>query len=119
MNETDVEIVDQAPAQDLDPMEVISVEELLGRLAEEQEAAAAEEEEVPEEEAEPEPLEVAGTDETIRLLETIQTQLTPHPFLTTPFEEYTVTEGLLLLLILAAFAGCCIKLLRRGFSWLW
>lgn len=118
MNETDVEIVDQAPAQDLDPMEVISVEELLGRLAEEQ-GAAAEEEAVPEEETEPEPLEVAGTDETIRLLETIQTQLTPHPFLTTPFEEYTVTEGLLLLLVLAAFAGCCIKLLRRGFSWLW
>ena len=99
-------------------MEVISVEELLGRLAEEQEAAA-EEEAVPEEETEPEPLEVAGTDETIRLLETIQTQLTPHPFLTTPFEEYTVTEGMLLLLVLAAFAGCCIKLLRRGFSWLW
>ena len=118
MNETDVEIVDQAPAQDLDPMEVISVKELLGRLAEEQEAAA-EEEAVPEEETEPEPLEVAGTDETIRLLETIQTQLTPHPFLTTPFEAYTVTEGLLLLLVLAAFAGCCIKLLRRGFSWLW
>ena len=118
MNETDVEIVDQDLAQDLDPMEVISVEELLGRLAEEQEAAA-EEEAVPEEETEPEPLEVAGTDETIRLLETIQTQLTPHPFLTTPFEEYTVTEGLLLLLVLAAFAGCCIKLLRRGFSWLW
>ena len=118
MNKPDVEIVDQAPAQDLDPMEVISVEELLGRLAEEQEAAA-EEEAVPEEETEPEPLEVAGTDETIRLLETIQTQLTPHPFLTTPFEEYTVTEGLLLLLVLAAFAGCCIKLLRRGFSWLW
>ena len=118
MNETDVELVDQAPA--LDPMEVISVEELLGRLAEEQEAAAAEEEEVPEEEeAEPEPLEVAGADETIRLLESIQTQLTPHPFLTTPFEDYTVTEGLLLLLVLAAFAGCCIKLLRRGFSWLW
>ena len=118
MNETDVEIVDQAPAQDLDPMEVISVEEFLGRLAEEQEAAA-EEEAVPEEETEPEPLEVAGTDETIRLLETIQTQLMPHPFLTTPFEEYTVTEGLLLLLVLAAFAGCCIKLLRRVFSWLW
>ena len=118
MNETDVEIVDQTPAQDLDPMEVVSVEELLGRLAEEQEAAA-EEEAVPEEESEPEPLEVAGTDEIIRLLETIQTQLTPHPFLTTPFEEYTVTEGLLLLLVLAAFAGCCIKLLRRGFSWLW
>ena len=118
MNETDVEIVDQAPAQNLDPMEVISVEELLGRLVEEQEATA-EEEAVPEEETEPEPLEVAGTDETIRLLETIQTQLTPHPFLTTPFEEYTVTEGLLLLLVLAAFAGCCIKLLRRGFSWLW
>ena len=118
MNETDVEIVDETPAQDLDPMEVISVEELLGRLAEEQEAAT-EEEAAPEEEAEPEPLEVAGTDETIRLLETIQTQLTPHPFLTTPFEEYTVTEGLLLLLVLAAFAGCCIKLLRRGFSWLW
>lgn len=118
MNETDVEIVDQAPAQDLDPMEVISVEELLGRLAEEQEAAGRGRT-GPGGGDRAEPLEVAGTDETIRLLETIQTQLTPHPFLTTPFEEYTVTEGLLLLLVLAAFAGCCIKLLRRGFSWLW
>lgn len=118
MNETDVEIVDRPPPRTWTPWRSSLWRELLGRLAEEQEAAA-EEEAVPEEETEPEPLEVAGTDETIRLLETIQTQLTPHPFLTTPFEEYTVTEGLLLLLVLAAFAGCCIKLLRRGFSWLW
>lgn len=38
--------------------------------------------------------------------------------LTTPFEDYTVTEGLLLLLLLAAFLAACAKILRGGLSWL-
>lgn len=124
------EITDEAPAEKpAQSLEVISVDELLERLTAGEEAsmggdesvAAAEEatvEEVPEESAaEPEPLEVAGTDETLTLLETLHQDLT-HPFLTTSFEDYTVTEGLLLLILLWAFISWCIKMLKEGFSWL-
>lgn len=39
-------------------------------------------------------------------------------FLDTPFDEYSVTEGLLLLLFLAVFVAAVAGLLRRAFSWL-
>ena len=98
-------------------MEVISVDELLELLA-----VDAAEEEVPEASPSPEPtpgpVEVVGTDETIQLLGSIQGDVTPHPFLTTNFEDYTVTEGLLLLILLLFFIAGCIKLLKEGFSWL-
>ena len=42
----------------------------------------------------------------------------PRPFLTTPFEEYTVTEGLLLTLVLCAFISAVVKILKEGFYWL-
>lgn len=41
-----------------------------------------------------------------------------HPALTTPFQEYTVTEGLLLLLLLFFFLKSCMNMVRRAFSWL-
>ena len=41
-----------------------------------------------------------------------------HPALTTPFQEYTVTEGLLLLLLLFFFLKACMDMIRRAFSWL-
>lgn len=41
-----------------------------------------------------------------------------HPLMTTSFQEYTVTEGLLLLLLLSAFVAACARMLREGFSWL-
>ena len=41
-----------------------------------------------------------------------------HPVLTTPFEEYTVSEALMLLLLLCAFVSACARMLRGGFSWL-
>lgn len=100
------------------PVEVISVEDLLDHLAAAQEVTTEEAtEEV--EEAPPEPLEVAGTAETLQILQEIRQELAAHPLLTTPFAEYTVTEGLLLLLLLAVFLSWCGKLLRSGFSWLW
>lgn len=48
----------------------------------------------------------------------LQLSMDSHPMLTTPFEHYTVTEGLLLLLLLAAFLSACARMLRGGFSWL-
>ena len=41
-----------------------------------------------------------------------------HPALTTSFADYTVTEALLLLLLLSAFLSACARMLRGGFSWL-
>ena len=44
--------------------------------------------------------------------------VTERPFMTTSFEEYTVVEGLLLVILLSLIVGWCLKLLRGGFSWL-
>ena len=45
-------------------------------------------------------------------------QTLDHPALTTSFADYTVTETLLLLLLLSAFLSACARMLRGGFSWL-
>lgn len=53
------------------------------------------------------------------VLETVETSAdAARLFLTTPFEEYTVTEGLLLLIVLLAVVSICIKAVKGGFSWL-
>lgn len=125
----------ETPAQ---PVEVVSVDELLDRLTNTGEDS--ETGEAPEEGAEPEdgmdteedtevgdvpgdPVEVAETgpsdaDTALELLEVIQKDVSPHPFLTTGFTDYTVTEGLLLLALLLAVISLCVKLLKEGFSWL-
>ena len=48
----------------------------------------------------------------------MQLSMDSHPMLTTPFENYTVTEGLLLLLFLSVFIAACARMLRGGLSWL-
>ena len=41
-----------------------------------------------------------------------------HPLLGTPFEQYTVIEGLLLVLVLwHVIVNPCIKMIKGGFSW--
>ena len=50
-------------------------------------------------------------------LETV-VQTLDHPALTTSFADYTVTEALLLLLLLAAFISACARMLRGGLLWL-
>lgn len=50
-------------------------------------------------------------------VESIQ-QALDHPLMTTSFQDYNVTEGLLLLLLLSAFIAACAKMLKGGFSWL-
>lgn len=45
-------------------------------------------------------------------------QVMDHPLMTTSFRDYTVTEGLLLLLLLSAFIAACARMLKGGFSWL-
>lgn len=118
-----------APAQS---MEVISVDELLGRLTvgdEAEEHVPASEDEADTEESP----EAGGTESTVEyegytapsdadtaleLLEIIQKDVSPHPFLATNFADYTVTEGLLLMALLLAVISLCVKMLKEGFSWL-
>ena len=121
------------------PVEVISVDELLERLTSSGEPEEGEEvsepdeaadgESVPEEpeEALPSVLEVTGEggrplvvqdmEGAAQSLEALQ-ETALHPALTTPFEDYTVTEALLLLILLAVFLSACAKLLRGAFTWL-
>lgn len=112
-------------------MEVISVDDLLGRLTAGEEASGEETSEAPEGETGEEAGESAGdgteipeetgpsaADTALELLETIQKDVSPHPFLTTDFADYTVTEGLLLLALLLSVISLCIKMLKEGFSWL-
>ena len=57
--------------------------------------------------------------EQLEVIETIEVAAdTSSPFLTTPFADYTVTEGLLLTLLLLAFLAFCNKVVKGGFSWL-
>lgn len=42
----------------------------------------------------------------------------PRLFLATPFEEYTVTEGLLLTLVLLVVVSFLVKTVKEGFYWL-
>ena len=51
-------------------------------------------------------------------LEVIVIKDVDRPFMTTPFEEYTVSEGLLLLILLAVFVMWCVKIVKGGFYWL-
>ena len=48
----------------------------------------------------------------------VETVEIEHPFLTTSFEDYTVSEGLLLTIVLILVVKFCIDSLRRGFYWL-
>ena len=109
------EVTEETPS---DPVEVVTVDELLERLttSESVEEDTAEEPES-DVEAAVEPVEVVGMDQLLNLTGTIQ-KTVDHPLMTTPFSDYTVTEGLLLFLLLSAFAAACVRLLKGGFAWL-
>ncbi len=129
------------------PVEVISVDELLERLTQEEDAEL----ELPTEEAgmadvpvDPDPAamlieqlvgklidmgidlgqiethtrEIEKDTDVIQEQITVVAQAVDHPALTTSFADYTVTEALLLFLLLAAFLSACARMLRGGLLWL-
>ena len=67
-----------------------------------------------------------GTEDGSNLLATIKDRVEeiavnvePHPLMETPFEDYTVTEGLLLIVVLwFVVLNPCIRMIKGGFSWL-
>lgn len=60
---------------------------------------------------------IEGMGQLLQHLETLE-QTADHPMLTTSFQDYTVTEGLLLALLLSVFISACVKMLKGGFAWL-
>lgn len=70
-----------------------------------------------EETEDPSPSPAPELEEISERVERIDTTLA-HPLLTTPLEDYTVTEGLLLGLLISILAIAVIHLVRRAFSWL-
>lgn len=122
---TEDEVVETSPVEESapapessQPVDVVSVDELLDRLTSETETA--EEDPAPVEEELPVdtgPMEIAGMDQVLQHLETMEATMA-HPALETPFEEYTVTEGLLLLLLVLVIVSWCVKMIKGGFSWL-
>lgn len=122
-----------APAVPSDPVEVVTVEDLLDRLTGEaqedetredagtegpsQEESAADyvpENNLPAAIVDGGPIEIVGMDKALKHLETIQGAV-EHPMMETPFEEYTVTEGLLLLFFVILVLDFFLNLLRRWF----
>ena len=102
------------------PVEVVSVDELVERLtaaAEEEPFAAESGGEPTSEPAEVAPVEIAGMEQLLQNLENMETTVV-HSALETPFEEYTVTEGLLLLLLVLLVVFQCVKMIKGGFAWL-
>lgn len=102
------------------PMEVVSVDELVDRLTAATEETEVEEPEPVEEVVEPVeqlPMEIVGMDELLAHVETLQLTV-DHPAFDTPFEDYTVMEGLLLLFLVLFVLSWCVKMLKGGFSWL-
>lgn len=65
-------------------------------------------------------MEINGSSQVPEELTGEPVELTEEPrlFLTTPFEEYTVTEGLLLTLLLCLFISALVKIVKEGFYWL-
>lgn len=130
---------EQPPAVS-DPMEVISVGDLLDIIQSAGQAPAEElpTEELPADETPVDPGDVQAVEldaATLALLDAvkgIKTELIQisdqvaeiqlaadgKPLLTTPFEDYSVSEGLLLLLLLSLFLSACYKILRGGLQWL-
>ena len=60
---------------------------------------------------------IEGMGELLQQLERLE-QTADHPMLATSFQDYTVTEGLLLALLLSVFISACVKMLKGGFAWL-
>lgn len=57
---------------------------------------------------------IEGMGQLLQRLETLE-QTADHPMMETPFESYTVTEGLLLLIFILLFLDFFLNLLRRWF----
>lgn len=136
-------LIQPEPEEAPEPVQVISVDELLDRLTQsalEDRPDSEGEESAPEGEngvsaggiisadnplelpMELAPVEVIGMDKLLKQtaemqqLQTTIQQTLNHPVLTTSFADYTVTEGLLLLLLLFFFLKACADMLSR-FCW--
>ena len=60
-----------------------------------------------------------ATEQGVEYTETTESPVIPsRPFLTTAFEDYTVTEGLLLIIVFLLVVRFMINTVKGGFTWL-
>lgn len=113
------------------PVQVVSVDELVERLTagsdeqSESDPAGAADSDTPQEPTLAEQYFTqmmldTTNQEILTEVRKIETQLTEsvHPALTTNFEDYTVTESLLLLLFLCVFGSFIVRMVKGAFHWL-
>lgn len=62
--------------------------------------------------------EVLTVEETTEVVEIVEVEETRF-FLSTPLNDYTVTEGLLLLILLFLVGRSVMGWIKEGFFWLW
>lgn len=60
---------------------------------------------------------LAASSEVTETVEVVEVEA-DRPFLSTPFDEYTVTEGLLLVIVLILFFSKLSQAIKEGFYWL-
>lgn len=68
------------------------------------------------EESEPVSVEESAASESQVIEVTVTSE--EKPFMTTSFDDYSVSEGLLLCILLGLFIHALFRIIRRGFSWL-
>jgi len=111
-------------------VEVVSIDELLERLTSDDGEPVTDSEELQEPDApvvEPD----SGMLDVLNALSGLKGELVQisgqvaelqqtmkRPALITSFQDYTITETLLLLLFLAAFLAACVRMLKGGLKWL-
>lgn len=115
------------PVADPAPVQVVSVDELVGRLVQSGEPAEGAGEGEPEEPSLADQWYTASLADSrigdviteIREVKyMLRDEFAAHDLLSTKFEDYTVTEGLLLSILLCLVINRCIKMLKGAFAWL-
>lgn len=98
---------------DTSAVQVVTVDELLERIASaDQEQQSGD---CSAEESEQQSLTASYTD----LITEIRDNVSAHPAMTTDFTEYTVSEFLLLAMLLSLFVSALVKMIKGGFRWLY
>lgn len=121
--ESTIPEVPEAPASSLSPALSVDVSAAGGENSTEGSAPAPVEDTVPVEDTGggSDPLAEVNYNAQLTVIQESLTAIQTHmarPLMTTPFEEYTVGEGLILLLLVFLILQSLIKMVKVGFSWL-
>lgn len=63
-------------------------------------------------------MEVENSSEPVEVATIQQVELVDRPFMTTPFEDFSVIEGLLIVLVVGVWIYALVSVLKESFKWL-